>query len=355
MRLLDLVEQDDAVRRASDALGEHASFAVAHVACGRSLEAGNRVRFLVFGHVDRQDATAEEHVGDGMRGFGLADAGRPAEHERADRPAAVREPCQVGARLRGAAGQRLILADHAPGQRLLDVACGLAGVGQEAADGHAGQVGDDGGDVVLGDGDIGFGIRGVCRRVRLVVAVAAFHSRPRTGRIQHHHGLVRQLATDDVASRKVNGCIEHVVAKRHRMVLGQTGRDALEYLQRLLVVRLLKAHRRHAARQSRIGLDVPPPFAPAASAENAHGPIAQDAAQRIRAAALVAEQEVDVVDVQQQPQVFDFLDDRLQAFLEGAANGRTGTQRRDVQRPHRGVAQRRRDAVGAFRDRADEA
>ena len=48
MGLLDLVEQDDAVRPAADGLGEHASLAVADVAGRRALEARDRVRLLVF-------------------------------------------------------------------------------------------------------------------------------------------------------------------------------------------------------------------------------------------------------------------------------------------------------------------
>jgi len=45
------------------------------------------MRFLEFGHVDGDDVllAAIQRFGKGKRGFGLADAGRAAQHEDADR------------------------------------------------------------------------------------------------------------------------------------------------------------------------------------------------------------------------------------------------------------------------------
>ena len=149
VRLLDLVEQHDAERRAADALGEHAAFAVADVAGGRALEPGDGVRLLVLGHVDGEDAAAEQDIGDGVRGLGLADPGGAAEHQRAHRPAAVGEAGEIGARLGGAARQRLVLADDALGERVLEALRGLADVREHAAARHAGQVRHHLGDVVL--------------------------------------------------------------------------------------------------------------------------------------------------------------------------------------------------------------
>ena len=55
VRLLDLVEQHDAVRPAAHGLGQHAAFAVADVAGRRALERGDGVRLLELAHVDRDD------------------------------------------------------------------------------------------------------------------------------------------------------------------------------------------------------------------------------------------------------------------------------------------------------------
>ena len=87
MGLLDLVEQDHAVRPAADGLGQHAAFAVADVAGRRALEGRDGVRFLVLRHVDGDQVplAAVERVGQRQRGLGLADAAGPDEQEDADR------------------------------------------------------------------------------------------------------------------------------------------------------------------------------------------------------------------------------------------------------------------------------
>ena len=84
MRLLDLVEQQHAVRRLDDLLGQQAALVEADVARGRADQARHRMRFHVFGHVEAHQLDAELHrqlLGD----LGLADAGRAGEQEVADR------------------------------------------------------------------------------------------------------------------------------------------------------------------------------------------------------------------------------------------------------------------------------
>lgn len=81
--LLDLVKEHHAIRIAAYRLGEHATFAVAHVARRRALEAGDAVGLLVFAHVDGDQLAlaAIKDVRQGQRGLGLADPRRADEKE----------------------------------------------------------------------------------------------------------------------------------------------------------------------------------------------------------------------------------------------------------------------------------
>ena len=84
MRLLDFIEQQHAVRRLDDLLGQQAALVEADVARRRADQATDRMRFHVLGHVEADQLDAQLHrqlLGD----LGLADAGRAGEQEVADR------------------------------------------------------------------------------------------------------------------------------------------------------------------------------------------------------------------------------------------------------------------------------
>src|SRR3546814_13901331 len=55
VRLLDLVEEHDAVGLAPDGLGQHAALAVADIAGRRTLQGRDGMRFLELAHVDGDD------------------------------------------------------------------------------------------------------------------------------------------------------------------------------------------------------------------------------------------------------------------------------------------------------------
>ncbi len=97
VRLLDLVEQEHAVRLAPHGLGELAALVVADVAGRRADEARHRVLLHVLGHVDADHRVlvAEQELGERAGQLGLADARRAEEDERAGRPLRV---LQAGAR-----------------------------------------------------------------------------------------------------------------------------------------------------------------------------------------------------------------------------------------------------------------
>ena len=86
--LLDLVEQQHAVRAPAHGLGEGAALVVADVAGGCADEPGHRVLLLVLAHVqaDHGALVVEQELGRGAGQLGLADARRADEQEGAHGP-----------------------------------------------------------------------------------------------------------------------------------------------------------------------------------------------------------------------------------------------------------------------------
>ena len=154
MRLLDLVEQDDLIGPPPHRFGERAAFVVADIARRRADQARDRVLLHVLGHVDAdQRVLVVEQIGRQRLGqLGLADAGGPQEHERADRPVRVlqaraRAPHRGRDRL-----HRLLLADDALGEFALHAQELVLLAFEHAVDRHAGPARDHAGDVIGGHG-----------------------------------------------------------------------------------------------------------------------------------------------------------------------------------------------------------
>ena len=84
MRLLDLVEQQHAVRMLVDAVGQQAALVEADIAGRRADQPRDRVALHVFRHVEAQQLDAERR-GELLGDLGLADAGRAGEQVAADR------------------------------------------------------------------------------------------------------------------------------------------------------------------------------------------------------------------------------------------------------------------------------
>ena len=91
MRLLDLVEQDHLIGPAPHSLGQRAAFLVADIAGRRPDQPGHGMLLHELRHVDadHRRLVVEQEVGERLGQFGLADAGRAEEHERADRPVRI--------------------------------------------------------------------------------------------------------------------------------------------------------------------------------------------------------------------------------------------------------------------------
>ena len=83
MRLLDLIEEDDAVGASADRLGELAAFLIADIARRRSDQSGDRVLLHVLGHIDADHRllVIEQELRQRARQLRLAHAGRAEEDE----------------------------------------------------------------------------------------------------------------------------------------------------------------------------------------------------------------------------------------------------------------------------------
>ena len=356
MRLLDLVQQHHAVGRTPDAFGQHAAFAISDVPGRRPLQSRHRMRFLVLGHVDGQKPASEQHIGDGVRGLRLPDPRRAAEHERSHGPPAVGQAGEIGMRLRSTAGQGVLLPDDAFSQCLFEIRGDPAHIRQHAANRYPGQIRDHRRDVILHHGD-----RAAILLLPAVVILrpglggdTSEHSGPSTRRIQHHHRLVGKPAPDHVTTGERDGGLQDILPELDRMVAGEHGGDPFDDAQRIRIVGLLNPHRSDPPCEPRIRLDVTAPLAPAAGPDDPHRAIAQHAAKRVSALALVREQEVDVVDIEKHPRVLDLSDDGLETFFQGTADHRPGPKRGDIQRPYRRVVQNGRHGCSAVGQSVDE-
>ena len=93
MRLLDLVEQEHAMRVLVDAVGEQPALIEADIAGRRADQPRNGVALHIFAHVEAEQLDAEEQR-ELARDLGLADAGRAREHVAADRLSGSRRPAR---------------------------------------------------------------------------------------------------------------------------------------------------------------------------------------------------------------------------------------------------------------------
>ena len=152
MRFLDLVEQHDLIGPAPHRLGQRSAFLVADIAGRRADEPGDRVLLHVLGHVDahHRALVVEQEGRERLGELRLADAGRPQEHERADRPVRVLQ-AGAGAPDGGRNGMhRFVLADDPAHDLLLHLEEFFALAFEHLVDRDAGPARDDLRDVVRG-------------------------------------------------------------------------------------------------------------------------------------------------------------------------------------------------------------
>jgi hypothetical protein len=130
VRLLELVEQDDLVRPATDGFGQLPAGFMTHVAGRRADQPGHRVRLAEFREVEPSHGALamKQHLRDGLGRLRLADAGRAEQKEAADGTARA-EPSRVAPQDASDARDLRAMPDHAIGQNFLQpqhaVAVGL--------------------------------------------------------------------------------------------------------------------------------------------------------------------------------------------------------------------------------------
>ena len=156
--LLDFVEQHHRVRPAADALGELAAFLVADVARRGADQPADVVLLHVLGHVDLDQGVfvAEHELGQGLGQQRLADAGGAQEDEAAHRPVRVLQAAAAAADGLGDRLDRLVLADDALVQLVLQLQQPLGLLLLQAGQRHAGHLADDLGDDFLVDHAVDF-------------------------------------------------------------------------------------------------------------------------------------------------------------------------------------------------------
>ena len=153
MGLLDLVEQDHAVRPAAHGFGQIAALFVADIARRRTDQSAHGMLLHELAHVDAHHGLfgVEQEAGQGLAQLGLADAGRAQKQEGAIRPARIRQtrtraPDGIGHRSHG-----LVLTDHALVQLRFHAQQLLALAFQHLRHRNPGPAADHLGDLVLGD------------------------------------------------------------------------------------------------------------------------------------------------------------------------------------------------------------
>ncbi len=218
MRLLDLVEQQHAMRLLGDLLGQQATLVEADVARGRADQATDRMAFHVLGHVEAHQFDAQR-VGELAGDLGLADAGGAGEQEGADRLLRVAEP---GARHLDRLGERLdrgVLAEHHVLQVAVERLQRCLVVIRDRARRDAGDLGDDVLDLVLADG--------------LLLLRLGQDALRRPGFVDHVDRLVGQVAVVDEFRRQLCGTGQRRIAVLDAVMLLEAALEPLEDLDRL--------------------------------------------------------------------------------------------------------------------------
>ena len=218
MGLLDLIQQQHAVRMLGDRLGEQAALVEADIARRRADQARDGMPLHVLGHVeaDELDAHRDRQLpGD----LGLADAGGTCEQETADRLALIAQ-ARAGHLDRG--GQRLdgpVLAEDHQLQVALERLQHLAVGGGHALGGNPRHARHHILDVAHLD-------RGLALADRL-------QAQPRAGLIDHVDGLVRHVPLVDMARGELRGGHQRLIRVLDGVMLLEARLQALQDLDGL--------------------------------------------------------------------------------------------------------------------------
>ena len=291
----------------------------------------------IFRHVEAQHVDAQ-HFGQALGDFGLADAGGAREQIAAD---GLFRLAQAGARQLDRRGQRLdglVLAEHQPLQFRLEVLQhrGVVlrhGLGRNARHG--------------GDGRLDLG------HADDLPALVFGHQHLRgAGLVDHVDRLVGQFAVAHVAGRKLHGGLDRVVGVADLVELLVIGLEALQDGDRIGDRGFVDVDLLEAAHQRPVLLEMLAVFLVGGGADAAQRAIGKRRLQQVRGIHGAArggpcpDHRVDFIDEHDGAGArLDFLDHRLEAFLEIAAIAGAGQQRAHVELEDRAVMQHFRHFV----------
>ncbi len=172
---------------------------------------------------------------------------------------------------------------------------------------------------------------------------------PRTGGVEDVDGLVRQLATRQVAGGQFGGGHHRVVAQVDTVAFLVNPGQATQDRHRLGNARLMQLHGLEAPGQRRVLLEILLVFGPGRRRDGAQLATCQGRLEQvggIRAAGLTAraDQRMGLVDEQdgRPGRCLHFVDDAFQAPLELALHAGTGLQQAHVEGQQLDIPQRRR-------------
>src|SRR5256885_3284387 len=138
MRLLNLVQQDYAVRAAAYLLGQLTTLVVSNIAWRATEQTRDRMWLHVLRHIqaDQVILTAEQFSGYGFGHFRLTYTGRTKEQERTNRALWILQTCTRAANGARNSANSLVLTDYTLAQIIFQVQQVLALTLEHLADGH---------------------------------------------------------------------------------------------------------------------------------------------------------------------------------------------------------------------------
>ena len=174
----------------------------------------------------------------------------------------------------------------------------------------------------------------------------------RSGFVHHVNGLIGEVAGADVAVGQLNGYRQRFIGDAELMVLLVLRPQALQNLDRRLLVGRADVHRLEAPFEGRVLLDMLPVFVRGGGANGPQLPAGQRRLEQVPGvngalAAAGAYQGMYLVNEQNDRAlgILDLLDDAFDALLELAAELGAGQQCPDVERQHPLAQQRLRDGL----------
>ena len=294
MRLFNLVEEDDGVGLAADLLGELTGLVIADIARRRADDAGDRVLFHEFRHIEANERVGriEEILCKLLDKLGLADT-RGADKNKAHRLVLGRNAHAVAANGGGNGLDGLVLADNVLFQALVELTQAVELVLADAGGGdlcpqldHAGKVVHRKLRVTLRAERVKLLLRlhgealelGEAFKIRLLRALQQFalfvvildlaaqlHAavdvlivqvEVGTGLVDEVDGLIGQEAVGDIALGEQHSLTQNALGDLDAVVLLIIVGNALQDLERILHIRLVDRNRLEAALERGVLFDV---------------------------------------------------------------------------------------------------